>query len=39
VGIALHELLMEKRVRQGENIVLTAFGGGFTWGATVLTHD
>lgn len=24
----------EKQLRQGENIVLAAFGGGFTWGAT-----
>jgi 3-oxoacyl-[acyl-carrier-protein] synthase-3 len=24
----------EKRLKKGENIVLAAFGGGFTWGAT-----
>ena len=27
----------EKQLRKGDNIVLTAFGGGFTWGAIYLT--
>lgn len=27
----------EKQLRKGENIVLAAFGGGFTWGATLVT--
>ena len=26
----------EKKLRTGDNLVLTAFGGGFTWGATYL---
>jgi len=26
----------EKRLKKGDNIVLAAFGGGFTWGATYL---
>jgi 3-oxoacyl-[acyl-carrier-protein] synthase III len=26
----------EKRLRKGDNIILTAFGGGFTWGALYL---
>ena len=26
----------EDRLKKGQNIVLTAFGGGFTWGATLL---
>lgn len=39
LGIALDELLMEKKLSAGENIVLTAFGAGLTWGASVLTHD
>jgi 3-oxoacyl-[acyl-carrier-protein] synthase-3 len=26
----------EKRFNKGDNIVLTAFGGGFTWGALYL---
>ncbi len=27
----------EEKLRKGDKIVLTAFGGGFTWGATYLT--
>ncbi len=26
----------EKRLKKGDNIVLSAFGGGFTWGATLV---
>jgi 3-oxoacyl-[acyl-carrier-protein] synthase-3 len=26
----------EKQLKKGDNIVLAAFGGGFTWGATLL---
>ena len=37
VGIALDELRKQKSVESGERILLTAFGGGFTWGATILT--
>jgi 3-oxoacyl-[acyl-carrier-protein] synthase III len=37
VGIALDELLRERGVKNGENILLTAFGAGLTWGASVLT--
>jgi 3-oxoacyl-[acyl-carrier-protein] synthase-3 len=37
IGIALDELLREKGVKHGENILLTAFGAGLTWGASVLT--
>lgn len=42
IGIALHEFLNEKPVANGENLLLTAFGAGLTWGAAVLTfgdHD
>jgi 3-oxoacyl-[acyl-carrier-protein] synthase-3 len=27
----------EKRLRKGHKVILTAFGGGFTWGSTYLT--
>ena len=27
----------EDKLRQGDHLILTAFGGGFTWGATYLT--
>ena len=36
VGIALDELLKRSHPKQEENILLTAFGGGFTWGAALL---
>ncbi len=39
LGIALDELLREKQIDAGENILLTAFGSGLTWGAAVLTHE
>lgn len=38
VGIALDELLREKQIQTGENILLTAFGAGLTWGACILTN-
>ncbi|MGH2639546.1 MAG: beta-ketoacyl-ACP synthase III [Rhabdochlamydiaceae bacterium] len=39
LGIALDELLREKKLDAGDNILLTAFGSGLTWGAAVLTHE
>ncbi len=39
VGIALDELLDEKKLTSGENLLLTAFGAGLTWGSTVLTNE
>lgn len=41
VGIALDELLKGHKVNSGENILLTAFGAGLTWGASILrvTHE
>ncbi len=38
MGIALDELLQEKSLRPGENILMVAFGGGFAWGACTLTQ-
>ena len=37
VGIALDELIKGGAVQEGEHVLLTAFGAGFTWGASVLT--
>lgn len=37
VGIALHELLQEKDIKEGERLLLTAFGAGLTWGSALLT--
>jgi 3-oxoacyl-[acyl-carrier-protein] synthase III len=39
VGIALDELLRQQSLNSGEHILLSAFGSGLTWGASVLTHE
>jgi 3-oxoacyl-[acyl-carrier-protein] synthase-3 len=39
VGIALDELLTEREISPGDNILLTAFGAGLTWGSTILTYE
>ncbi len=39
VGIALDELLKEKKLSVDDNILLTAFGSGLTWGACILTKE
>lgn len=39
LGIALDELLLEKTLLAGDNILLAAFGAGLTWGASVLTYE
>ena len=39
VGIALDELLKEERLSNGDNVLLTAFGSGLTWGACILTKE
>jgi len=39
VGIALDELLKSGVVGSGEQILLTAFGGGLTWGAALLKAE
>jgi 3-oxoacyl-[acyl-carrier-protein] synthase III len=36
VGIALDELVRSGQVERGEYLLLTAFGSGLTWGATLL---
>lgn len=37
VAIALDELICQKEIKQGDNMLLVAFGAGFTWGASILT--
>ncbi|MBS0626666.1 MAG: 3-oxoacyl-ACP synthase, partial [Verrucomicrobia bacterium] len=39
IGIALDELLKEKELQVGDNLLLTAFGSGLTWGAAILTLE
>lgn len=36
IPIALSELLDQRAIREGDYIVLVAFGAGFTWGASVI---
>ena len=36
IPIALCEAAAEGRLRRGDKVLLVAFGGGFTWGASVL---
>ena len=37
VAIALDELIQENEIKKGDNMLLVAFGSGFTWGASILT--
>lgn len=37
IAIALDELMQEHKFEEGEHLLLTAFGGGLTWGAAILT--
>jgi 3-oxoacyl-[acyl-carrier-protein] synthase-3 len=37
IVIALDELLRQHQIHEGEHLLLTAFGGGLTWGACILT--
>ncbi|MCH9613960.1 MAG: 3-oxoacyl-[acyl-carrier-protein] synthase 3 [Chlamydiia bacterium] len=39
VGIALDELMKEKKLKQSDNVMLVAFGAGLTWGAGILTYE
>ena len=36
VPIALDEAIEQGRIKRGDNVLLVAFGAGFTWGASVL---
>jgi 3-oxoacyl-[acyl-carrier-protein] synthase-3 len=36
VYVALEEAVASGRVRQGDLVLLAAFGGGFAWGATLI---
>jgi 3-oxoacyl-[acyl-carrier-protein] synthase III len=38
IGIALDELINDKTITNDENILLTAFGSGFTWGSAILNQ-
>lgn len=36
IGLALDEAVKDGRIKQHDNVLLVAFGGGFTWGALVM---
>jgi 3-oxoacyl-[acyl-carrier-protein] synthase-3 len=36
VPIALHEALMEGKIKDGDKVLLVSFGAGATWAATLL---
>ncbi|WP_457639693.1 beta-ketoacyl-ACP synthase III [Persephonella sp.] len=38
IPIAMYEALQEDRFKRGDYILLTAFGGGLTWGAVALRY-
>ena len=38
VPLALHEAVCDGRIQRGEILLLEAFGGGFTWGATLIKY-
>lgn len=38
IPIALHEAISEGRIKRGDLILLTAMGGGLTWGAMLLRY-
>ena len=39
IPIALATALEEERIRPGDQVLLAAFGGGLTWGATILEWE
>jgi 3-oxoacyl-[acyl-carrier-protein] synthase-3 len=38
VPLALNEAVTDGRIKRGEILLLEAFGGGFTWGATLIKY-
>lgn len=39
IAIALDEAVRNGRIRQGDHVLMFAFGGGFTWGASLMEWD
>ncbi len=39
VGIALDLLRKENKIKDKENVLMTVFGAGFTWGGAILKND
>ena len=38
VPLALNEAVCDGRIQRGDILLLEAFGGGFTWGATLIKY-
>lgn len=38
IPIALYDTMKEGKIKKGDNILLTAFGGGLSWGSIVLRY-
>ncbi len=38
IPLALHSAVRSGQIRQGERVILTAFGGGLTWGGVLLRY-
>ena len=38
IPIVLHEAIKEGRIKRGDIVLMTAMGGGLTWGATLLRY-
>ncbi|MDD2478489.1 MAG: ketoacyl-ACP synthase III [Victivallaceae bacterium] len=38
IGICLDEMIREGLIKKGQNILLTAFGGGLTWGSIIIKY-
>lgn len=38
IGICLDEMIRGGMIKRGQNILMTAFGGGLTWGSIILRY-
>jgi len=38
VPLALDTAIRDGRIKRGDNILLEAFGGGFTWGSAMIKY-
>jgi 3-oxoacyl-[acyl-carrier-protein] synthase-3 len=36
IPLALHDIVADGRVKQGDLVLLEAMGGGFTWGSSLI---
>ena len=36
IGLALNDALEKNKIKEGDLVLFTAFGGGFTWGSTLM---